>query len=163
MKKKFLSKLTILAVTGTICTSVFAPSLTAYASTRSIPLSSSFVEDINSDYDIDVYNFEKDLRNSFSNFDNGEEVISERGVGSFIVKKAANWLKRNARKVLNVLGKYAALKGGVEWFMSICDAALGFSESIDELVYNIVDACFPSWSNSTVSRVARVIRAIMPF
>lgn len=32
MKKKFLSKLIILAVTGTMCTSVFAPSVTTFAS-----------------------------------------------------------------------------------------------------------------------------------
>lgn len=34
MKKQFLSKLTLLAVTRTICASIFAPSLTAYASER---------------------------------------------------------------------------------------------------------------------------------
>lgn len=34
MKKKFLSKLTILAVTGTVCTSVLAPSVTTFASER---------------------------------------------------------------------------------------------------------------------------------
>lgn len=43
MRKKLISKLTILAVTGTLCTSIFAPSLNTYAHERNF-------ENVNSNY-----------------------------------------------------------------------------------------------------------------
>lgn len=87
----------------------------------------------------------------------------KRSVPSMAVKGAAKWLKSNAKKILTVLGKYAAIKGGVSWFIEIVDAVVGVSDSIDELVYNIVDKCAPKLSNKQVKAVANVIRVLMPF
>ena len=86
-------------------------------------------------------------------------VVQERSVVSVAVK----WIKNNATKIANVLKKYAIFKGGAEFIIEICDAVAGVSATIDELVYNLVDAIFPSWSDNTVARVADVIRVLMPF
>jgi hypothetical protein len=88
---------------------------------------------------------------------------SKRSVESVALKAASKWLKSNASKILKVLGKYAALKGGVHWFIDMVDAVVGFSDSIDDLVYNVVDKCLPSLSNKQVKAVSNVIRVLMPF
>lgn len=88
MKKKRLSKLTILAVTGTICTSIFAPSVTTFASERnSIPITQNITTpstDKTIDEIIDYINLNKEQLNKDFNSSNKQE----RGVISISTKVA---------------------------------------------------------------------------
>lgn len=117
MKKKFLTKLTILAVTGTVCTSVLAPSVTTFASEIKpikIESKSSSIGNILKEENIS----EKEW-NSFVSLvkENSVSEISsskERGLVSAIprlVKKAIKYLIKHidiipSRTVRDAIKKY---------------------------------------------------------
>ena len=104
-KKQLLSRLKILALTGTICTSVFSPSLKAYANERNF-------KNINTTYSnaitVDGITYSsEDIADSIRpNIDysiNYSEGIRERSAVTKAIKTAVKWLKGNWRVVYSRL------------------------------------------------------------
>lgn len=141
MKKQFLSKLFVLAITGTVCTSIFAPSLT-YASelsTKTINVSSS-----NSiTFDGITYSPE-DIANSIRpEIDytvNYEENIKERSIKTKLIKEALDWLKRNWKKVYDKVPSWMKKYIAFDRIFAIADQFIGISDSIEDFFHRVFRA-----------------------
>lgn len=142
MKKQFLSKLMVIAITGTICTSIFAPSLT-YASelstkTRNVSSSNSSII-----FDGITYSPE-DIANSIRpEIDytvNYEEDIKERSVKTKLIKKALNWLKRNWKKVYNKVPSWMKKYIAFDRIFAIADQFIGISDGVEDFFHRVFRA-----------------------
>ncbi len=144
MNKKFLSKLTLLAVTGTICTSVFAPSLTAYASEQnskniSVNYSSSNFITI----DGITYSAE-DIANSIKpnidySVDYGEGVM-ERSPATKAIKTAIRWLKGNWAVVYSRLPNWAKKYFQFSAFFKLADTFIEISDGVEDFLHRVFRA-----------------------
>ncbi|WP_347299737.1 hypothetical protein [Clostridium perfringens] len=144
MKKQFLSKLTLLAVTGTICTSVFAPSLTAYASERnskniSVAYSSSNFITV----DGITYSAE-DIANSIKpnidyTVDYGEDV-RERSAVTKAIKTALKWLRGNWAVVYSKLPNWMKKYVVFDQIFDIADRFIGISDSVEDFFHRLFRA-----------------------
>ncbi|WP_349398491.1 hypothetical protein [Clostridium perfringens] len=143
MKKKFLSKLTILAVTGTICTSVFAPSLTAYASERN---SKNFSVYSNSNFiTIDGVTYSaEDIANSIKpNIDytvDYSEDVRERSAVTKAIKTAIKWLKGNWAVVYSKLPNWMKKYFKLDAFLKFADTFIGISDSVEDFFHRVFRA-----------------------
>jgi len=91
----------------------------------------------------------------------GESEIN--GVPSKAVKEAAKWLKSNWSKV------YAKLPDVVKPYLTfdavtkVIDAYVGFSDTIDEFLTNVVNACLPSFLEWMTPGIVTIISLLLPF
>lgn len=93
--------------------------------------------------------------------------VQERSVISSTVKSALTFLRNNASKVEAVLKKYgitlAEGKGVVAVIDDILDGVIEVSDSIDAVIYTIVDTLAPdSFEEGTKQIIANVIRLLLP-
>lgn len=169
-KKNAAIALAIVAISLPLSNSVYA--MESYS--KSVNVATKSIDEILSQVDgnvdgLDIKALTEDLYNELYSDGvtkdlptNGYSRV-KRGVPSVAVKGAAKWLKSNAKKMVSVLSKYVMVKGGADFFIQMVDAVVGVSDSIDDLVYNIVDKCAPKLSNKQVKAVANVIMVLMPF
>lgn len=165
--KKILSIL----LCGTIMSTTLLPSV-ANASTlkkQETLIKELFVEEFTENYnisnEIDIDGLISDLIKEFNtdNYIDINENINERGLGSAIIKKAVKWIKNNSDKIIKVLKKYVKTNITSKGLIEALDIVVGISDTIDDLIYNLVDRLFPSLQDKTVSMITRAIRFIMPF
>lgn len=160
MRKKLISKLTVLAITGTICTSIFAPSLT-YASelpSKTINVSNSIT------FDGITYNPE-DIANSIRpEIDyniNYEEDIKERGVKTKLIKKALNWLKSNWKKVYDKVPSWMKKYIVFDRIFAIADQFIGISDGVEDFFHRVFRAAgMPENVNWFVTNVIMLLLPI---
>lgn len=140
MKKNFLSKLTILAVTGTICTSIFAPSVTAFASEKNsvpivqnvtVPTSEKTVDEI-----LDYINLNKEQLNRDFYSTNKQE----RGVVTITTKVAKKLLIKYKTKIISLLKKlpYGSKLAGYfsKYFDKLCSFLDRVSGGAEKAIYD---------------------------
>lgn len=161
MKKKVLSKLTVLAITGTICTSIFAPSLTAYASERNFKSS-------NSNYSITIYGITynaEDIANSIrQDIDYSidySEGVRERSVVTKAIKTALNWLKKNWKKVYDKVPSWMKKYIAFDRIFAIADQFIGISDSVEDFFHRVFRAAgMPENVNWFVTNVIMLLLPI---
>ncbi|EPB8178240.1 hypothetical protein ACRTAO_000896 [Clostridium perfringens] len=161
MKKNLISRLTVLAITGTLCTSMFAPSLTAYANERSF-------KSINSNYSITMdgitYSAEE-IANSIRphidySIDYGED-IRERSAVTKAIKTALKWLKGNWAVVYSKLPNWMKKYVAFDRIFAIADKFIGISDSVEDFFHRVFRAAgMPENVNWFVTNVIMLLLPI---
>ncbi|WP_338854797.1 hypothetical protein [Clostridium perfringens] len=161
MKKKLISRLTVLAITGTLCTSMFAPSLTAYANERNF-------KSVNSNYSITMdgitYSAE-DIANSIRpdidySIDYGED-IRERSAVTKSIKAALKWLKGNWAVVYSKLPNWVKKYVAFDRIFAIADQFIGISDSVEDFFHRVFRAAgMPENVNWFVTNVIMLLLPI---
>ncbi|ACV61651.1 hypothetical protein Dtox_0738 [Desulfofarcimen acetoxidans DSM 771] len=91
------------------------------------------------------------------------DQVSSKSIGSAAVKKAAQWLKSNWSKV------YAKIPTSVKAYFSFdvvskyIDAYVKYSDTINEYLANIVNACLPSSLEWMTPGIVATIELLLPF
>lgn len=142
MKKQLLSRLTILALTGTICTSVFSPSLTAYANDRNL-------KNINTTYSNSIivdgitYSAEDIADSIRPNIDYStdySEGIRERSAVTKAIKTAVKWLKGNWQVVYSRLPNWMKKYFKFDAFFNLVDTFIEISDSVEDFFHRVFRA-----------------------
>lgn len=97
---------------------------------------------------------------------NYDTEYTTNGVGSTAVKTALKFLKKNSSKITKILKKYGVTvaegKGVSSVVDDILDGVIEVDDSIDSVVYVVVDNLIPSASDDTKQVIANAIRLILP-
>lgn len=145
MNKKIISRITILAITGTIFTNTIAPNLTAYASeiTPNEIISSSSNELNFITIDGITYNAKEiadSIRPDIDYNITSEEIGKERGLATIAIKSALNWLKKNWRVVYNKIPSSMKKYFAFDRIFAIADQFIGISDSVEDFFHRVFRA-----------------------
>ncbi|MCB8815352.1 hypothetical protein [Desulfosporosinus shakirovi] len=90
-------------------------------------------------------------------------TIQPNSVPSAAVKAAAKWLKDNYDKVLNKIPTKYQKYFEFDAFTKVIDAYVGFSDTINELLTNVVSYLLPDFAQAAVPGIVAILELILPF
>lgn len=143
MNKKIISRLTVLAITGTMFSNIVIPNLTTYASeiTANEIISSSDSNFIT--IDGVTYNAKEiadSIRPDIDYNINPEGEKQEKGLATMAIKTALNWLKKNWKvvydKIPSAMKKYFVF----DRIFAIADQFIGISDSVEDFFHRVFRA-----------------------
>lgn len=158
MNKRIISRIIVLAITGTMLANTITPNLTAYASeitSNEIPSSDKNFITI----DGITYNAKKIADSIRPDVNNN--IAQDRGVATAAVKTALKWLKNNWRvvykKIPDSMKKYVAF----DRIFAVADQFVGISESVEDFFHSVFrEAGMPENVNWFVTNVIMLLLPI---